>query len=271
MGKLRYYIPNAVTAVGIAFAALSVQRAVEGQYRSAAWWAMYCLLTDKIDGSIARRLNASSAFGAQMDSFADFFSYGVAPATFLYAFFANTPSAGWTDPLHRAILAVLVLLLVVCVAARLARFNVTHDVHGGGRFFFGWPTTYNGGMLAALFTLALKYGDPAWSAADPSSDHLQLLGGVRLDGLMRALPWLLIPASYSMVSKLRMPKVTSTGRRWLDVLMYSNMIAGYSCGLLRRLPEYLVAGGLSYMLISLRYHLVDKEARAATLPPLFPD
>ena len=39
MGKLRYYIPNAVTAVGIAFAAISVERSIEGQYRTAAWWA----------------------------------------------------------------------------------------------------------------------------------------------------------------------------------------------------------------------------------------
>ena len=79
MGRARYYLPNAVTVVGIAFAAIAVQCAVEGRYRTAAWWAMYCLLTDNIDGAIARRLRASSAFGAQLDSFADFFSFGATP------------------------------------------------------------------------------------------------------------------------------------------------------------------------------------------------
>src|SRR5262245_29826288 len=96
--RFRYWVPNAVTCVGITFAAIAVQRAIEGEYRTAAWWAMYCLLTDNIDGAVARRLRASSAFGGQLDSFADFFSFGVAPAVVLYAFFTHTPSAGWSDP-----------------------------------------------------------------------------------------------------------------------------------------------------------------------------
>ncbi|HEX8111146.1 MAG TPA: CDP-alcohol phosphatidyltransferase family protein [Kofleriaceae bacterium] len=268
MGRFRYYLPSAVTIVGIAFAAIAVQRAVEGQYRTAAWWAMYCLLTDNIDGAIARRLRASSPFGAQLDSFADFFSFGVAPATVFYAFFASTPGAGWSDPVHRGVLSLLVLLLITCVAIRLARFNVTHSVAGAKRFFVGWPTTYIGGMLAALFTLALKYGDPAWAADDPGGDQLRLFGDVRLDGMMRLLPWLLLPASLVMISKLRMPRAALTGRRWVDILLAVTMVVGYGLGLARRLPEYLVAGGVVYMAISLRYHLISRGA--SPLPPLFP-
>lgn len=267
MGRFRYYLPNAVTVAGIAFAALGMRYAIEGQYRTAAWWAMFPLLTDNIDGALARRLHASSPFGAQLDSFADFFSFGVAPATVFYAFFANTPSAGWSDPLHRGVLSALTLLLLTCVAVRLARYNVTH-IAGARRFFFGWPTTYIGGMLGATFALGLKYGDPAWTALDPSSDQLRLFGDVRLDGLMHVLPWLLVPASLAMVSKLRMPRAAPTGRRWVDVLLAVTMLVGYACGLARRLPEYLVAGGVVYMVISLRYHLISKDAPA--LPPLFP-
>jgi phosphatidylserine synthase len=268
MGRFRYYLPNAITLVGLGFAAIAVQRAVEGQYRTAAWWAMYCLLTDNIDGALARRLRASSAFGAQLDSFADFFSFGVAPAVVFYAFFASTPGTGWGDPLHRAVLAMLVALHIACVAIRLARFNVTQPIAGGRRFFVGWPTTYIGGMLAALFALGLKYGDPAWSAADPSSDSLRLLGDVRLDGLMQALPWLLLPASLSMVSRLRMPRAALTGRRAIDVPLAVSMVVGYGFGLARLLPEYLVAGGTVYLMISLRYHRMTRGAPA--LPPVFP-
>jgi phosphatidylserine synthase len=163
---------------------------------------------------------------------------------------------------------VLVLLLITCVATRLARYNVTHSASGARRFFFGWPTTYIGGMLAATFALALKYGDPAWSATDPSGDRLRLFGDVRFDGLMHFLPWLLVPASLSMVSKLRMPRAAPTGRRWIDILLAVTMLVGYGCGVARRLPEYLVAGGLVYMVISLRYHRISKDA--PSLPPLFP-
>jgi CDP-diacylglycerol--serine O-phosphatidyltransferase len=270
LGKLRYYLPNAITSVGIAFAAISIQRSIDGQYRTAAWWAMYCLLTDKLDGLAARRLNASTPFGAQMDSFADFFSFGVAPAVLFYSFFSRADGTGWNDPVHRTILSLLALFLVLCVAARLARFNVTHELQGT-RFFFGWPTTYIGGVLSALFALGLKYGDPAWTAGDPSDDHWMLFGAARLDPAMRLLPWLLIPAGILMVSSVRMPKVRLTGRRWLDALMLVNVICGYTSGLLRRLPEYMVAGGLSYLLISVYYHFTNEEARAARLPPLFPD
>lgn len=271
MSKLRYLLPNAATCAGIAFAALSVQQAVDGHYRSAAWWAMYCVLTDKVDGALARRLRASSAFGAQLDSFADFFSFGVAPAVLFYAFFSNAPGTGWNDATHRGLLSLLSIFYLVCVAARLARFNVTHELPGAERFFFGWPTTYNGGVLAALFALCLKYGDPAWTAADPSWDHTLLLGSVRLDRLCAALPWLLLPSGLSMVSTLRMPKVGTTGRRWLDALMYGNMVAGYACGLVRLLPEYLVFGGVVYFVVAVRYHLVARAARAIKLPPLFDD
>lgn len=271
MKKLRFLVPNAVTSIGIAFAAVALQRAIDGEYRTAAWWVMYCVLTDKVDGAVARRLRASSAFGAQLDSFADFFSFGVAPATVLYAFFSSTPSAGWADSTHRLLLSLLVLGYVICVAARLARFNVTVDALSGQRFFFGIPTTYTGGVLAAIFVLLLKYGDPAWTAADPSSDTWRLLGSLRLDGLMPYLPWLLAPAGFGMVSTLRMPKVGPTGRPAVDVLQLIAALAGYSVGLARRLPEYVVAGALVYLLVTFWFHLRSESARAVKLPPLFDD
>lgn len=269
MKKLRFLIPNAITAVGIAFAAVALQRAIDGEYRTAAWWVMYCVLTDKLDGAAARRLRASSAFGAQLDSFADFFSFGVAPATVFYAFFSRTPDAGWTDGPHRALLSLLVLGYVICVAARLARFNVTVDALSGQRFFFGIPTTYTGGVLAALFVLVLKYGNPAWTAHDPSSDTWRLLDGLRLDGIAPWLPWLLAPAGFGMVSKLRMPKVGPTGRPAVDIVQLIAALAGYAVGLARRLPEYIVAGALVYLLVTFWYHLRSESARAVKPPPLF--
>jgi CDP-diacylglycerol--serine O-phosphatidyltransferase len=41
-------------------------------------------LTDFVDGRVARKLNASSEFGAQMDSLADFFNFGIAPGFIMY-------------------------------------------------------------------------------------------------------------------------------------------------------------------------------------------
>ena len=271
MGKLRFWIPNAITSAGIVCAALSIQESIDGHYRTAAWWAMYCLLTDKIDGAAARMLKASSAFGAQMDSFSDFFSFGVAPAVLYYSFYSRTPSLGWTDPAHHVLLLCLVIFHLVCVAGRLARFNVVHDIKGAERFFFGWPTTYIGGMLSAFFVFCLKYGDPALTANDPSDDHIRIFGDLSTTGALAWLPWAMVPGGLTMISKLRLPKVNRTGTRWIDALMLANFLGGYSSGLLRRFPEYLVAGSITYMFIAMRYHWFVEYPKKIKMPPLFPD
>jgi hypothetical protein len=91
--------------------------------------------------------DASSTFGAQLDSFTDFFSFGVAPTVLIYAFFHATPSAGWTTGPRAILLPIIALGFLICVASRLSRFNATREQPAAKRMFVGWPTTYIGGML----------------------------------------------------------------------------------------------------------------------------
>src|SRR4029077_16730004 len=61
-----------------------------------------------------RLLKATTQFGAELDSLADFISFGVAPAAVLYLWtMTQLPSVGWA----------IVLFYAVCFALRLARFN----------------------------------------------------------------------------------------------------------------------------------------------------
>src|SRR2546428_565183 len=119
MGKGRYLAPNVVTSLSIAFGLASIESSLSGHYRTAAWWAMFCVLTDKLDGFVARALRATSPFGAQLDSFADFLSFGIAPATLFCAFFRAVPGAGWSEGWCRVAVPLLALVYVFCVAARL--------------------------------------------------------------------------------------------------------------------------------------------------------
>jgi len=269
--RWRYLVPNAITATSIALGLVSIQASLDGHYRSAAWWALYAAFTDKLDGFVARALKASSSFGGQLDSFADFLCFGVAPATLVYGFFRTTPGAGWTDGMRAAMLPALALTYVLCVASRLARFNLTVDSPGAGRFFFGVASTFGGGMLCALFVTLLKYGDPAWSAADPIGADWRLLDGARLDGAMRLLPLMLPATGLLMVSTLRVPKLGRTHRPGVDALQVANLVCGYSLGLARRVPEYLAVGALCYLLVSVYYHCTRPAARAARQPRLFGD
>ena len=74
------------------------------------------MILDMLDGRAARMLGADSRFGAQLDSLADLVSFGVAPAITLYVWgLDQARSFGW----------IAALLLGVCAALRLARFNVS--------------------------------------------------------------------------------------------------------------------------------------------------
>src|SRR5258706_16081804 len=127
---IRYLVPNAITAASIAFGALSLQASVAGRPVEAAWWILYCVFTDKVDGLVARRLKATSAFGMQLDSLADVIAFGVAPATAPYAFLAAHPEIGWSTGWALWAMRGIAIGYVICTAVRLARFNVISDTPG---------------------------------------------------------------------------------------------------------------------------------------------
>lgn len=101
-------------------------------------------IIDGIDGRIARMLESSSRFGAELDSLADMVSFGIAPAFMLYLWeLHNVKVFGWG----------ITMIFVVCMAVRLARFNVksasTEDKGRALKFFDGIPAPASG-ILAVL-------------------------------------------------------------------------------------------------------------------------
>jgi CDP-diacylglycerol---serine O-phosphatidyltransferase len=106
---LKYLVPNGITSLSIVFSSLGIQSAVAGRPRTAAWWMLYCVLVDKLDGFAARGLRATSAIGLQLDSLADFLAFGIAPASLFYTFFSPQTDAGWaTGPWLWGLRAILI-------------------------------------------------------------------------------------------------------------------------------------------------------------------
>src|SRR5262249_48227723 len=143
-----------------------IQSAVEGRPISAAWWALYCTLTDKLDGALAKALDARSEFGVQLDSLADLLAFGVAPATVVYTFYRAHPELGWASGGPGVSLRAIACVYVIAAAARLARFNVKAAADGPVAHYTGVPTTMTAGILGALFLACLKYSDPALIAPE---------------------------------------------------------------------------------------------------------
>lgn len=109
-------IPNMVTIVAICFGLTSIRYAVDNKLEISVGLVVIAGLLDMLDGRIARFLKASSHFGAQLDSLADFINFGVAPAIILYVWkLKEIPiqGLGWS----------LVLFYSICCVMRLARFN----------------------------------------------------------------------------------------------------------------------------------------------------
>lgn len=141
-----YLIPNMVTILGLCAGLTAIRYSFDERYALAAGLIVFAAVIDGFDGLIARRLRATSNFGAELDSLSDFLCFGVAPAlvTFRFAMEADSSSA-W----------VLSLLFAICACLRLARFNVMRVAPDAPRHFIGVPAPAGAGL--ALLPIFASY------------------------------------------------------------------------------------------------------------------
>lgn len=116
--KLRHIVPSMVTVFAICAGMTSVRMSLEGHLENALYFILIAVFLDAADGKLARFLDTASPFGAELDTLADFFNFGIVPGILIY----NTLYIG-TDHTNLGWLATLVL--AVCCALRLARFNLS--------------------------------------------------------------------------------------------------------------------------------------------------
>ena len=115
---VRVLIPSIFTLVGLCAGLTSIRMGIESRWDLAVAALVFAAFLDGIDGRVARLLKASSRFGAELDSLADFVNFGVAPAIIMFNWaLEDLRSLGW----------IAVLVFAVCSALRLARFNVSLD------------------------------------------------------------------------------------------------------------------------------------------------
>ena len=91
-------IPNMLTLFALCAGLTSIRFAMEQRWEFAVLAILFAAVFDALDGRIARLLDASSKFGAELDSLSDFVSFGVAPA--ILAFTATATSGEVTFGSH---------------------------------------------------------------------------------------------------------------------------------------------------------------------------
>jgi CDP-diacylglycerol---serine O-phosphatidyltransferase len=147
---VRAVLPSLVTLVALAAGLTAIRMTIEGRYDFAVALIVVAAALDAIDGRIARLLKSTSRFGAELDSIADFVNFGVAPAVLLFVWSLDeVGNLGW----------IAVLVYAICVALRLARFNVALDATGKpewhAAYFVGIPAP--AGALVVLLPLYLEF------------------------------------------------------------------------------------------------------------------
>ena len=146
--KARMILPNAITLIGVCIGLSSIKFAIDGKFAIAVIAILFASLMDALDGRVARLIKGTSKMGKELDSLGDVISFGVAPALIMYFWnLQYLDKLGWF----------VCLTYVVCVALRLARFNIHSEEEPSWKdnFFEGMPSPAGG--IVVLFPLIFSF------------------------------------------------------------------------------------------------------------------
>ena len=145
----RMILPNMLTLIGVCIGLTSIRFALDDKFELAIIAIIFAALIDGLDGRIARLIKGTSKVGKELDSLTDMISFGVAPAFIMYFWKLNTLGRfGW----------LLCLVYVICVALRLARFNINSNQEPSWRdnFFEGVPSPAGGILVLTPLIISLS-------------------------------------------------------------------------------------------------------------------
>jgi len=270
--KLRYWAPQLATLGAMLCGFLSIVAATQGRFSDAGWLILLSTFLDRADGLLARSLHATSDFGVQMDSFADFFDFGVAPAVLLFIALTADPALGYASGTGYALIVAACGFWIAAATFRLARFNVLTDSAPDKNLFNGIPTTLAAGLLVNWFLVCLKYatpGNPLGAAGDFS--EARLFGALQLGpGVWSAFPIAMLVGGLLMVSNLRCRKFLLFKNKVGSVAVLLLVVCAFVCLLLRVFPEYMVVLPSLWISFWLIYGQVAPKYCSLASPPLFP-
>ncbi|WP_109997349.1 CDP-diacylglycerol--serine O-phosphatidyltransferase [Candidatus Cardinium hertigii] len=136
---MQKYIPNCLSIVNLISGTIGMLFVAEDRLVAAAYAIFIGALFDFLDGATAKLLSAQSSMGKQLDSLADLITFGLLPAGIMYKLIRQY--TGLLPLSHTA------LLIVICTALRLSKFNVDYRQTDQ---FIGLPTPANALLIATL-------------------------------------------------------------------------------------------------------------------------
>jgi len=134
------YIPSVFTILNLVCGIVSIILVFHGSQVLAAWFIIFAIFFDGIDGKIARLSKATSDFGGELDSLSDIVSSGVAPGLLI---------VNALNSLGFFVSMTYTVIFISAGAYRLARFNVLQK---GDRSigYIGLPIPISGFIIASF-------------------------------------------------------------------------------------------------------------------------
>lgn len=153
------HIPNFVTLLNLFCGSVAVIFAVNDNLVTAAFLAFLGIFFDFFDGLLARKLNAQSELGLQLDSLADVVTSGLVPGIVMFQMI-NEVDGSWGifnaftgSQVEFGLLPLIGLLITLASAYRLANFNIDENQTDS---FIGLPTPANT-LLILSFPLIMEF------------------------------------------------------------------------------------------------------------------
>lgn len=160
-----YLLPNLFTT-GTLFAGFySIIAATQDRFAVAGVAIFVAMLTDMLDGRVARLTNSESDFGIQYDSLGDLVAFGLASGLLAYMYSLQT-LASYNDIAGK--LGWLAAFFYTAAAAlRLARFNITRGRPVEKKVFLGLPSPAAAGLLVGFVWVGADFGVPGGDLVIP--------------------------------------------------------------------------------------------------------
>jgi len=148
--NVRYVVPNSITLISLTCGIASILSSAQGKLKTAGVVILLSFILDFWDGYSARKLNAKTEFGLQLDSLVDMVSLGIAPIVLIFQHMrAEGIETVWAW--------VCVILVGLAGASRLARFNLLPAKETGHEESTGLTISLSGGTIALAVLAELSH------------------------------------------------------------------------------------------------------------------
>tara|TARA_Y100000590_G_scaffold72867_1_gene80108 strand:- start:11014 stop:11811 length:798 start_codon:yes stop_codon:yes gene_type:complete len=236
----RVILPNILTLIGVCIGLSSIKFAFDGKFELSIIAVIIAGIIDGLDGRIARLISGTSKVGKELDSLTDVISFGVAPAFIMYFWSLSAIGRlGW----------LISLIYVICVALRLARFNINTGGEPSWKdnFFEGIPSPAGG----ILVLMPLIYSFSEFQLFKPNYQIIVPILFITISILLISK----IP-TYSL-KKIVVPRSTTIFLLFV-VILYFGLLLTFTF-------NTLIISGILYLLVipisTSHYYIINKRSK----------